>query len=213
MRPAPGIVTFTIILANLLVFILPRLLGGIVPAIAFYEQMLWNHPSNHLSLSWLAQLVTANFVHAGIIHLTINLFFVLWLCPPLERVLGSLSVVLFYLGAGMFAHLVYNTYAWLVPGQATTGGASGCVFALATLYTLIFPEEMVPLYGIIPIRFRYVVLLLIVSDISCWIGSLWSTWPDRLLSLNQIVHLSGAAAGVGYWFCFVRPKPPLNEDV
>lgn len=211
-RRGPAIVTFAIVLANLLVFLLPRLLGGIVPAIASYERLLWNHPDGHFSLAWLAQLLTANFVHAGIVHLAVNLFFVVWLCPPLERALGSVTVALFYLGAGVFAYLVYNAYAWLVPGQPTTGGASGCVFALAALYTLIFPREVVPLYGIFPVRFRYLVILLLVSDVSCWIGSLWSAWPDRLSSLNQIVHLSGAAAGFGYGFCFARARPPLDKE-
>ena len=77
-----------------------------------------------------------NLLHTG--YTGVNLFFVLWLGPPLERVLGSGRFVAFYASAGVFSYAFYvlGAGAGLVPNWGPTAGASGCVLAVAALYAL-----------------------------------------------------------------------------
>ncbi len=147
---------------------------------------------------WLWQTLTANFIHNGFVHLAINTFFLVWLGPPLERFLGSRRFVLFYLGTGVLAYATYDVYASFSAAPGTTAGASGCVLGLVVLYTLCFPKRVIRLYGLFQVPFRWIVLLLVLSDLS----SLF--WGDGIPWINNVVHLGGAACGAGGWYLLGR---------
>ena len=64
---------------NVMIFALPLLLGGVFPNIhRVFGQILWNTPKLVRENLHLWQVITANFVHAGPIHLSINMLFVVW---------------------------------------------------------------------------------------------------------------------------------------
>jgi membrane associated rhomboid family serine protease len=72
------------------------------------------------------RLVTAGFLHSGLIHLALNMIVLYVLGPSLERVLGRLSFVSLYaagLAASSFGALVLSPHS-------PTVGASGAIFAL-----------------------------------------------------------------------------------
>ena len=168
------------------------------------HHVLWNSPPLVTDRLWLWQIITANFVHSGIIHLSVNMFFVLCLGPRLERSLGTFRFAAFYLGAGMFAYAVYDGYACIFTAWGATGGASGCVLAVAVLYTLSFPARVVHLYGWIRVPFRWIVLLFIFSDVSSFF------WPGGIEWINNVVHLAGAGFGAAFWYLSGR-KVNLDE--
>jgi membrane associated rhomboid family serine protease len=72
------------------------------------------------------RLVTAGFLHSGILHLGLNMAVLYMLGPSLERVLGKLSFVSLYV-AGLTAS---SLGALLLSPNALTVGASGAIFAL-----------------------------------------------------------------------------------
>lgn len=162
------------------------------------DRALWNTPSLVIDELWLWQVFTANFVHNGIVMLAVNVFFLLWLGPRLERFWGSRRFAICYLGSGVCAYALYDLYAGVFAAWGTTGGASGCVLGMATLYTLSFPKRVIRWYGIIRVPFRWIVLLLIFSDLTSF------SWPGGIPWINHIVHLGGAAFGAGFWLVFGR---------
>ncbi len=99
---------------------------------------LW-HTSNGVQLAWGAnfgpatqdgqwwRLVTAMFLHFGVVHLALNMW-ALWDVGRLvERLYGPLRFALVYLASGVFGNLL----SLVVQGnQAVSGGASGAVFSL-----------------------------------------------------------------------------------
>ncbi|HEV3192663.1 MAG TPA: rhomboid family intramembrane serine protease [Polyangiaceae bacterium] len=72
-------------------------------------------------------LVTACFLHAGIIHLGFNML-ALWQAGPLvERAVGSARMAPMYLVAGAFGNLLSVGYGWLARSGSFSVGASGAI--------------------------------------------------------------------------------------
>lgn len=198
--PATGV----IILVNVTVYAVLLGLAAISEQLAHdVEHALWNSPHLVTHRYWVWQVFTANFVHLGFLHLAVNMLFVAWLSPRLEEALGSRRFLFLYLGAGVFAYTVYDLFNPLLGGHTTSVGASGCVLAVVTLYTVCFPKRMVRLYGFWAVPFRWIVFLYIFSDIS------WFFWAGGSPWINNVVHLAGAAFGAGCGFVF---RHAVNSD-
>jgi len=73
------------------------------------------------------RLVSAIFIHIGIIHLAFNSYALIFIGPLLEELLGKERFLFLYLLTGAFGFVLSNWYygPWL-----TTAGASGAVFGL-----------------------------------------------------------------------------------
>jgi rhomboid protease GluP len=72
-------------------------------------------------------LVTACFLHAGLIHLAFNML-ALWQAGPLvERGVGSARMAPMYLLAGAFGNLLSVLYGWFSGSGGITVGASGAI--------------------------------------------------------------------------------------
>jgi membrane associated rhomboid family serine protease len=187
-----------LVVANLAVFASERALAVAAPRVGT-EAWLWNTPPLVTGRLWLWQLVTAGFVHAGIVHLGVNLFFVIWLGPGLEAWLGSLRFALFYLAAGVFAYGFYDVAAAAIGDARTTGGASGSVLALLTLHVLSFPGYEVRLYGLLRVPLAWILLLFVVSDAS-------SLAFEETAWVNNLVHLGGIGFALIWWWAGGRRR-------
>jgi len=187
-----------VVAANLVVFAFERALAIFAPHVGT-EAWLWNTPPLVTGRLWLWQLVTASFVHAGLVHLGVNLFFVAWLGPRLEASLGSLRFALFYLAAGVFAYGFYDVSALALGDARTTGGASANVLALVTLHVLRFPDYVVPLYGVLRVPLGWILLLFVISDAS-------SLAFEETAWVNNLVHLGGIAFALVYWTLLDRSR-------
>jgi rhomboid protease GluP len=72
-------------------------------------------------------LVTACFLHGGIVHIAFNML-ALWQAGPLvERAVGSARMAPMYLAAGAFGNLLSVTYGWLTRVAMPSVGASGAI--------------------------------------------------------------------------------------
>jgi rhomboid protease GluP len=91
------------------------------------------------------RLVTAMFVHFGILHLLMNLYALYDLGSTLERIIGKARFILAYLATGIFGGLV--SQIWHLGTYSVEAGASGGVFGIigvliALLTTKLFPDEV-----------------------------------------------------------------------
>jgi membrane associated rhomboid family serine protease len=84
------------------------------------------------------RLVVGLFLHAGWIHVVVNVWY-LWLFGPnVERAFGRVRFLVFYIGAGVLATLVQ------VLGPAFSApliGASGAVAAVLGAYFVLYPQS------------------------------------------------------------------------
>jgi len=144
-----------LIILNIAVFILEylfssiyhlpiRQLFGLIPQKIYPGLMIW-------------QLGTYMFLHGGFFHLLINMF-VLWMFGcEIERQWGSREFLTYYLFCGVGAGIL-NFIA--MPGSPIpTVGASGAIYGILVAFAMLFPNRLIYLYFLIPIRAKYFVLI------------------------------------------------------
>lgn len=138
-------------------------------------------PENFPNAWWT--VVTYMFVHAGPLHLALNMVTLWMFGSRLESAWNTKSFVYFYIWCGIggaIAHLLFARNASLVGASA---GVSGVLMA----YGLRWPEERVYLFGFIPTRSRWLVAWMIAINIA--IGLL----PNTLIGWKA--HLGGLVFG------------------
>ena len=88
------------------------------------------------------RLLTAGFLHLGLLHLAFNMLFLYFMGPMLEPAIGRLNFVLVYfvsLLAGSFGALLFQP-------QAVTVGASGACFGVLGALIVVARERGIPIW-------------------------------------------------------------------
>lgn len=100
------------------------------------------------------QLFTYMFMHANWSHILFNMF-ALWMFGyVLENYWGSRRFLFYYLVCGIGAGICNL----LVPGWGLTVGASGAVYGILLAFGMMFPNERIYLYLIMPIKAKWFVI-------------------------------------------------------
>jgi LmbE family N-acetylglucosaminyl deacetylase len=74
------------------------------------------------------------FLHIGITHLLFNNFALLVFAPPLERMMGSVRYLIFYLVSGIAGNAASQ---WLHPGTYVGAGASGAIYGIFAAFLFV----------------------------------------------------------------------------
>ncbi len=177
-----------ILLLNVGLFLGPRVfyfdlntfhqLFGLVPVRVFGNLFFW-------------QPVTYLFLHGSTWHLLMNMF-ILWMFgAELERNWGTKEFLRFYFITGICAGLVNVLFAAFNPAARYIPiiGASGAIYGILVAYAVLFPDRLVYIYFLIPVKVKFMVIFLIVIEFL-------STYkPD---GVAHFAHLGGALMGFVY---------------
>jgi membrane associated rhomboid family serine protease len=180
-----------IILANILVYVLQRLLDGALDMFA-----LWP-PQSGLFRPW--QLVTYGFLHdpGSIAHIFFNMFAIFMFGSEVERLFGPKRYLIYYLtcviGAALM-HVIVVTAANLPPYP--TLGASGGVFGLLLAFGMAYPNRTLMLI-FPPIPMPAWLFVTLYGALELYLG------VTRTMSgVAHFAHLGGMATGfvmIRYW--------------
>lgn len=177
----------TLIIANVAAFLLQwlgRIAGtnfveynfGLVPYRILHEFMLW-------------QFVSYMFLHDThqFFHIFINMFTLYMFGNDLERVWGSQRFLTYYFVTGIGAGLC----SFLVNPEATTVtiGASGAIYGLLLAYGLLYPNRLVYLYFLFPVKVKWFVLFM---GVIAFLTSISGSDPG----VANIAHLGGILVGL-----------------
>jgi membrane associated rhomboid family serine protease len=135
--------TLALIAANLAVYLL-QVVGGD----AIIERFALWPPATPLFHAW--QLITYSFLHSGFAHLFFNMFALFMFGPALERAWGSQRFVVYYFVSVLGAALAQTAVSTMSGNQYPTLGASGGVFGILLAFALLFPQQRIAIYGVIP---------------------------------------------------------------
>ena len=148
---------------------------------------------------WVWQIFTYMFLHGSFIHLFFNMYALLLFGRPLEQRWGKSRFLMFYLFTGVGAGLV--TFIWHLFGNPyiPTIGASGAIFGIVLAFGLEFPDTLLLLFFLIPVRARYAVfifggieLLMIVT------GS--------MRGIGHFTHLAGLLFGFIFYIWRIKGR-------
>jgi membrane associated rhomboid family serine protease len=133
------------------------------------------------------QLISYQFMHADFMHIFFNMFMLWMFGMEIENIMGSKKFLYYYLICGVAAGLAQLFIAPLFSAPAITIGASGAVFGIMIAFALMFPDRLIFLWFLIPIKAKYLIGFLFVLEIF-WIG-------DAGSNVAHLAHLGGAIAG------------------
>jgi membrane associated rhomboid family serine protease len=150
MPPLPP-VTQALLLANVAIFFLGELLGPNL----FSTFALWPVGAGF----WPWQIVTYAFLHGNFNHLFFNMLGLWMFGAELEQVWGRNRFIQFYTASVIAAALTQLIVNYALGSAAPTIGASGGLFGLLLAFAMIFPNRIILLFFVIPLKAKYLVVL------------------------------------------------------
>lgn len=175
------IVTYALLAANILVFLL-QMAGGD----AFTER--WAFVPARFQANPLGEAITilsSMFMHGGLLHIASNMLYLWIFGDNVEDRFGPVKFLIFYLLSGLAA--VFAQYIINPGSPIPMVGASGAIAGVLAAYLLMFPQGQVRVLmgrGVIPLPALIVIGLWFVLQLFSGFGSLSST---------------GDGGGVAYW--------------
>jgi membrane associated rhomboid family serine protease len=134
------------------------------------------------------------FAHGGISHLLFNMLALFIFGTQVERRIGSREFLLYYLLTGVLAG-VFSFVVYLFTGafEVHLLGASGAIFAVQLAYAAFYPDSVVYIWGILPLRAPVMVLGFTALE-------LFSSVFGFRNGVAHLTHLAGFAFG---WLYFL----------
>lgn len=171
-----------LLIANVGIFLAQFLLGnkliyvfGLTPVLV-KEGYLW-------------QVFTYMFLHGGFFHIFFNMFALFIFGQDIERAWGTKEFVKYYFitgtGAGVISFLLsFNS-------SVPTIGASGAIFGLLVAFALMYPNRLIYLYFLFPIKAKYLVILFGILE-------LFTSFRYTGDGIGHFAHLGGMLIGFLY---------------
>jgi membrane associated rhomboid family serine protease len=198
------LVTITLIVLNVLAFFLevsrpsPDALQafiqswGVVPR----EYSAGRDLAPHIPLPFWSTLLTSMFLHGGWMHLGGNMLYLWIFGDNLEKVMGHVRFLLFYLVCGIaagLAHIVFNARS-----NIPTVGASGAISGILGGYMLMFPRNRVRVLmrgGVTAVPAFVMLGLWILIQLVSSVGSVART-EETGGGVAFLAHVGGFVAGL-----------------
>ena len=180
-------VTRALLLINVAVFFLARLFGGGIESIF----ALWPLGTNFLP--W--QVVTYAFLHGSFEHLFFNMLGLWMFGSELERIWGEKRFLQFYAASVLAAALTQLVVTAVMGSGYPTVGASGGLFGLLFAFAVMFPNRVILLFFVIPMKARYLVALYGLLELYQGVYVMNS-------GVAHFAHLGGMVGGflmIRYW--------------
>lgn len=148
---------------------------GLTPAF-FWRGALW-------------QPITYMFLHGGVFHLFFNML-VLWMFgTALESTWGARRFFIFYCICGVGAGLLNAAVTPQSPIPIV--GASGAIYGLLMAFGILFPNQLIYIWGVFPVRARYFVIGIGLVEFFTAVSGAQSRTA-------HFVHLGGMLFGLVY---------------
>jgi membrane associated rhomboid family serine protease len=167
-------------------------LFGLVPNVFISELMLW-------------QPFTYMFFHApyyssvGISHILLNMLGLWVFGRELEQAWGKSKFLKYYFLTGIGSGLI--TYLFQMNSDNPVIGASGAVYGILLAYGISFPNRMLYIWGLIPVRSIW--LVVIMGSIA-FFGLL-----GRADGISHVTHISGMFIG----YILLKNKWQLSDII
>ena len=151
-------------------------------------------PAAVVEYKWVWTFVTYMFMHGGFSHILFNMLGLFIFGIHVERQMGSREFLLYYLVTGTFAGIFsFIVYYFTRNYMVALMGASGALFAVELAYAVFFPDAIIYIWGILPLRAPVMVLGYTALE-------LFFSVSGRRSNVAHFTHLAGFAFG---WIYFL----------
>jgi membrane associated rhomboid family serine protease len=150
-----------------------------------------------IPLPFWSTLITSMFLHGGWMHLGGNMLYLWIFGDNLEKVMGHLRFLIFYLICGVaagLAHIVFNARS-----NVPTVGASGAISGILGGYMMMFPRNRVRVLtnrGVMAVPAFLMLGLWILIQLVSSVGSVARTEQTEGGGVAFLAHVGGFVAGL-----------------
>src|SRR5208282_4039954 len=203
LRLPPMSFTIALLIVNAIVFLIECAVYGYplrFPPVGSYFAL----SVEGLKHGYVWQLLTYQFMHAGLLHILLNGWAIYDFGRAIEETLGGRKFLTLFLTSGVIGGLFQTLAAWLWPeyfGGPVVGASAGA-FGLVAAFAVLFPERELTLllFFIIPVRLT-AKMLLIFSAVLAVIGIVFPA--DNIANA---AHLGGMLTGVVFIRQFIQGR-------
>lgn len=178
------IVTYSLLIINILIFLILVLLGGgileIDPNLLYKFGALVNFDAMGRNPIELYRLFTSIFLHAGLFHLLCNMYSLYVIGPQLESFYGKTKFLIIYILSGIIGNLLSIIF---LGDSYVSVGASGAIFGL--LGSLLYFGYHYRIYLSSVIKSQIIPLILL----NLLIGF-------AVVGINNFAHVGGLIGGI-----------------
>ena len=195
--------TVALIIVNAIVFVFELLVSGHSHSL-FIEDHYFALSVEGLERGFVWQLLTFQFMHAGLWHLVFNCWAIYVFGRAIEEMIGWKKILILFLSSGVVGGIFQVLVALLWPGLfgGPVVGASAGGFGLIAAFAVLFPERelMLLLFFILPIRLSAKTLLML-SAVLALAGIVFP-----IDHVANAAHLGGMLAGVVFIRQFIQGR-------
>jgi membrane associated rhomboid family serine protease len=195
--------TVALIVVNVLVYFFELLVSGYSHSL-FIENRYFALSVEGLKSGFVWQLLTFQFMHAGLWHLVFNCWAIYVFGRAIEETLGWKKFLILYLSSGVVGGFCQVLAGWLWPGLfgGPVVGASAGGLGLMAAFAVLYPERelVLLLFFVLPIRLSAKMLLLL-SAVLALAGIIFP-----ISHIANAAHLGGMLTGVIFIRQFVQGR-------
>jgi membrane associated rhomboid family serine protease len=164
-------------------------------------------PSVILSGQNLWTFITSMFLHAGLGHLFVNMFSLMFIGSFVEKLIGKKRFLALYFASGIFAGVLFVLIAAITGTDLNVYavGASGAIFGLGGLLAVLTPRLPVLVFFILPMPMWIAMFFLL--------GVLWVMSLGLGLPIGNVAHLGGLLIGLAYGFYLKKKYPHKTKMI
>ncbi len=111
----------------------------------------------------LYTLVTYMFLHGGFWHIAFNMLMLWMFGTAIEIVWGSGPFLRYYMVCGVGGGLTQALVSWGSPIPII--GASAAIMGLLLAFAMMYPDQLVYLWGLIGLKMKYLIALIVLVDL------------------------------------------------
>ena len=211
------IITYLLIGINTAVFVFLKITYPLLGFNSWGEVLMTYgcYPADLLNSSTFYRTFTSMFIHASVLHIAGNMFFLYIFGRGVEKVMGHVKYLTFYILSGILASLfntlsvallphsllLINEYGimWLIPAV----GASGAISGVLGAYFVLYPRaKLLTIFYIIPIFMSSVFYIALWFIYQLVLGVLYPLGSG----IAFWAHIGGFLGGVALTPLFLRRK-------
>lgn len=177
-------------------FIMFCLTGFLFPSLKYIFSLV---PSYILYRHYYWQFLTYMFTHATVSHFIFNMLSLYIFGTAVERRVGSREFLLYYLLTGVLSGVASYAMFYMANTNTVLLGASGAIYALLMLFSVLYPRSVIYVFGLIPVQAPLLIILYFIIEL---ISGL--TAHD---GVAHMTHLSGLVFGLLYIVIRLRMNP------
>jgi membrane associated rhomboid family serine protease len=184
--------TVALLLINAVVFLIECVACGYPPLFSTGNYFALSIEGLKHGFVW--QLLTYQFMHAGLLHIFLNCWVIYVFGREIEETFGPGKFLILFLASGVIGGLLQSAAGWIWPhyfGGAVVGASAGA-FGLVAAYAILYPERQLTLllFFVLPLTLRAKTLLVL----SAIVALLGVAFP--IGNIANAAHLGGMLTGI-----------------